>query len=456
MIGSDRLRRLTTRLSFCLTVAALLVAGAPLAHAATTNAASVTLRYAVWDGASLTDPITQPCLAKLPNIKLKLELIPRDGYETKIQTEFAAGTAPDIIHSPENATMDWARQGQILDQTPYLKALGLSVANVVPQAQWRLGNKYLGTSYGLESLHLFYNKQAFKAAGLPPPPTDVAHAWTWSQFVAVAQKLTLDRQGRHPTDPGFDSRHIKQYGVYVPDNWTALLSLVNSNGGSAYDANYSHFTMGQPAATEAIQAIADLVNKYHVMPLPSAAYTSGAGNISLGSGRLGMELWSTWHLWYYTSPKDFQMDIDPSVFQLGIGVLPKFKTYSTMLEGPPEVVWAKTSHPKEAVQMAACLGIQSLAGAQLGVWLPTTKDLLVGKGYSSWASNAAHPSNFQSAAVAPLKYATDPPFYHMAKFDETWTNLVQPALDKVMAGDATAQQALGAVTAQINSVLAHS
>jgi len=456
MLRSDRLRRVRTRLLFCLAAMTPLVAAVPIARASTINAASVTLRYAVWDNASLTRPITQPCLAKLPNIKLKLELIPRNGFEIKLQTEFAGGTAPDIIHSPENVTSDWARQGQILDQTPYLKALGIALPKVVPQALWHSGNKYLGTSYGLESLHLLYNKQAFKAAGLPTPPTNAAHAWTWSQFVAIAQKLTVDRQGRHPSDPGFDSRHIKQYGVYVSDGWGALLPLISSNGGSAYDATYTHFTMDQPAATAVVQAVADLVNKYHVMPMPSAAYASGAGNISLGSGRLGMELASTWHLWYYTSPKDFQMDIDPSVFQLGIGVLPVFKTYSTMLEGPPEVVWAKTSHPKEAVQMAACLGGQSLAGAQLGVWLPTSNNLLFGKGYSSWATSAAHPSNFRSAAVDTIKYAKDLPFYHMAKFDETWTNLIQPALDKTMGGNATAQQALSAVKSQVNSVLAHS
>lgn len=50
------------------------------------------------------------------------------------------------------------------------------------------------------SLVMFYNKDMFDAAGVEYPPTDVANAWTWDEFVDVAKQLTLDSTGL--TDDG--------------------------------------------------------------------------------------------------------------------------------------------------------------------------------------------------------------------------------------------------------------
>jgi len=99
----------------------------------------------------------------------------------------------------------------------------------------------------------------------------------------------MDRHGKHPGQPGFDTRHIVRYGANVGNSWTALLPFVYSNGGMAYDSTYKHFTLGQPAAVAAVQAVADLAIKEHVAPTP-VQMTATSGALTLASGRLAMML----------------------------------------------------------------------------------------------------------------------------------------------------------------------
>lgn len=407
------------------------------------RAARVTITWSIWDTPDITSPIVAPCAQQYPDIDIKVLRIPSAAYATKLQTEFAAGTAPDVFHSPEGFTEDWARQGQILDQTSYRKALNLPVKNVVPGAVWTYGQKLLGVSYGIVGPVLLYNKDVFQQAHIAAPPSDAAHAWTWDQFVAVAKRLTIDRHGRHPGDAGFDPAHIKRFGVNATIDWWLLSPLINSNGGSLFDTTYSHFTMNEPAASDVVQKLVDLADKYHVMPTPQQV-TSGAGSISLASGRLAMQLDGHWQLNFLQHPT--------ITFPLGLGVLPKFKQYRTTLFGPPEGVWAKTPHPKEAVEVAACLGEQSFSGAQSGVWLPTSTALMRGSGYTSWADNQYHPSTYRSVVIDTLKYVQSPPVYHMSRFNEVWTDYALPALDRIIAG-APAQSVLTSIKPKVDSVL---
>ena len=310
-----------------------------------------------------------------------------------------------------------------------------------------MGTKLWAQAQGGQSMYLFYNSDDFKKAGLALPPSDAAHAWTWQQFVAVAEKLTLDRNGRHPGDPTFDPRHIQQYGVNIGLWYATLLPLIWSNGGRDFDSSGKHFLLNQPAAAQVIQAFADLALKEHVMPTPSAL-TSGAGSLTVASGRVAMEFNGNWQLYTYTYPKP--------TFNFGIGVLPRFKQYHGFyFAGSGFVVSPKTNYPKQAVQFDDCMTYQGLNNYQTGLWVPTSNNNLYGSGTKTWLNNSVHPSNYRSVVIDTIKTAYTPPFNYVAQFGPIWTNTLTPVLNQIEAGT-PAEKALTAVKPQIDALLASS
>ncbi len=442
----SRVGRLTLGLSGILSI----VCASSGVHAAGPAVAPLTLTMEDWAPPEAIATIYQPCERKL-NMTIKFAFVPRTGYETKLQTQFAGGTAPDIYDAPPEDIESYGSKGQVLDQLPYLKALGLPYSKVVPQAQFwaggKVGSKLYAQAQGAQSMYIYYNKAVFAQAGVPAPPSTAAQAWTWPQFVAVAKKLTVDRQGRHPDDHGFDARHIQRYGVSFPLWYATLLPLVQSNGGSDFDASGKHFTLNQPAAAQVIQAVADLARVDHVMPTPSEL-TSGAGSLTLASGRLGMSIDGNWSVYAYTHPTQ--------TFPFGIGVLPRFQHYrSFYFAGSGFLVWSKTAHPKEAVRFDDCMTYQGLDNYKSGLWVPSSTNLLYGAGATTWITTPYHPANYRSVAIDTINDALTPPFNYVPQFGPVWTNLLTPAIDRIVAGEPAATVLTG-LKPQIDALLAQS
>ena len=60
---------------------------------------------------------------------------------------------------------------------------------------------------------VLYNPKHFEAAGVEPATID--DPWTWEDLVENAKLLTLDANGKHLGEPGFDSSNVVQWG-YLP------------------------------------------------------------------------------------------------------------------------------------------------------------------------------------------------------------------------------------------------
>ena len=93
--------------------------------------------------------------------------------------------------------------------------------------------------------------------------------------------------------------------------------LVYSNGGEAYTSDYVCH-LGEPAAIEAYQALADLSAMHHVAPQAAAFTQMGFGNAweAMASGRVAMLCDGSWAL----------QDISKLGIEFGCGVLPVLKT----------------------------------------------------------------------------------------------------------------------------------
>ncbi|MEU2619778.1 ABC transporter substrate-binding protein [Streptomyces sp. NPDC007157] len=97
--------------------------------------------------------------------------------------------APDVISSfTTNSVGKFCDSGALVDLNPFFKKSGVDPQTTFPKAMNEYtqfdGNRcsvpLLGDAYGL-----YYNKTAFKKAGITAPPK------TWSEFEADAKKLTI-------------------------------------------------------------------------------------------------------------------------------------------------------------------------------------------------------------------------------------------------------------------------
>lgn len=117
------------------------------------------------------------------------------------------------------------------------------------------GGKTWGIPFQRSTVVLYYNKDAFKEAGLDPnhPPA------TWAEMTADAEKLTRrDASGK-----------VTQWGVEIPSSgfpYWLFQGLAIENGANLMNAAGTEVYYDKPEVVGALQYWVDLVNKYKVHP----------------------------------------------------------------------------------------------------------------------------------------------------------------------------------------------
>ncbi len=117
------------------------------------------------------------------------------------------------------------------------------------------GGKTWGIPFQRSTVVLYYNKDAFKEAGLDPnhPPA------TWAEMTADAEKLTKrDASGK-----------VTQWGVEIPSSgfpYWLFQGLAIENGANLMNAAGTEVYYDKPEVVGALQYWVDLVDKYKVHP----------------------------------------------------------------------------------------------------------------------------------------------------------------------------------------------
>lgn len=382
-----------------------------------------------------------------PGITVEWLHTPQD-YPTKLKTMLAGGTPPDVFWA--NNVLDYVARDTVLDVTDYVNAdpvLSKSDYFLQPQEEDRatINGKWYGIGSCWVVPHLYYNTQMLTAAGIEPPSPDVAQAWSWEQFVDAAKKLTIDTNGKHPGDPDFDANNINQWGVSWP-NWSLLReAMVYSNGGDAFTKDYA-CKLGDPAAVEAIQSLADLANVHKVAPLTAQTEQLGMNSMQmLASNKLAILADGSWAL----------QDIAKLGFEYGAGVLPMMKEAVTDGTAHLHVISTDTKNVDASWKLLAYLSSDDYQRGlcKVGLWLPSHTTLLTPEGLATWITEGVHPAGYDKIATEYLTKHTK--FYlQPAGFEEANT-LITSALDPVWIGQAKAADVLTAdLIKQVDDIVA--
>ena len=195
-------------------------------------------------------------------VAVTTEPIPTD-YFTKIQTELAGGVGADAILMEDKPTSGYAKNGVFHELDGFIGADHTFKMDDYYTVLFD-GLKYHGKLYGLPqhwlTQSIAYNKQIFRAAGIPFPAVDWKDpSWNWNAFLDAAQKLTVSSNGK-TTQWGFP---LTGY------SWTRWRMWVWQNGGEVLSPDLKQCVLGTSEATEGLQFYADLPNVHHVGPTPA-------------------------------------------------------------------------------------------------------------------------------------------------------------------------------------------
>lgn len=375
---------------------------APLAACGSSDASSsgkVELTYRLWDDRQRKG--YQQCIDRFeqenPNVAVNIQQVPWGDYWNKLTTEMIAKKAPDVFTNHPTRFPQYSRQNQMLDLTPYIERDKVDLGQYYPQLveAYKRDGKIYGLPKDWDTIALVYNKDLVAKRGMQVPDN-----LTWSPsgqgdtLLPLAQKLTVDRNGRNATEPGFDPDNVAVYGlsVYNTDQ-EGYLNFMAQNGVQALDKKFgTDFKYDDPKAVQALQYVSDLVNKYHVAPPASLTNPPKSGaNELFKRGEAAMVIAGSWQLGDYAKAANFPMGIVP---------LPAGPEGSvSVFNGLSDAIYAHTEHPEEAWKLvkylggAECQGLMASAGY---VWPAITS--LADQFQQAWQGKGLDVSAYRTAA----------------------------------------------------------
>jgi multiple sugar transport system substrate-binding protein len=434
------MKKFLLNLSVLIAIAAALAACQASSTPTPTVQQPITLRFTYW-GSPIervaVEQMVSAFEAENPDIQVEALYIPDSEYIARVSAMFAAGTPPDVGYLLDTHAPQWASEGKVMDLTDIVQA-DPELSSRLPETYFPIGSgRTIGTSTATEIMLLFYNKDVFDAAGVSYPPARAEDAWTWDEFLAAARKLTVDRDGRHPGEPGFDPDHIQVYGVsFVKSAWYSYPPFIYSNGGEIVNEDGSRLMIDSPEAVEAIQRLADLMWVERVTPTPAHADQLPPSDALFQTGQLAMDIRGQWKLLDYASMEGLRY---------GVAVLPKMKEAKTLILGSPTVIFSGTQHIEAAIKFYKFHNDPKVVDLfARGLWMPLQLSYYTDpQAIASWIDNPAHPPESRQAIVDyTLCCVVRAPHYYVKNFGQISSEVIQPAVNRVWSGEVSAAQAM--------------
>jgi multiple sugar transport system substrate-binding protein len=175
----------------------------------------------------------------------------------------------------------------------YMSKAGIKAEDFVPSITKGLQyeGKQVALPYDVGPFVMFYNKDAFKAAGLKEPAT----GWTTDEFMRDAKALTKP----------------PKYGFWAQSDIGQLLPWVLSSSGKSFLNAEGKLDVDNPEWHASAQWYTDLVSKEKVAPqIPSANSSTASANQFL-AGNTYMTLDGPWDLINARQQAKFKVGIAP-------------------------------------------------------------------------------------------------------------------------------------------------
>ncbi|WP_052487870.1 ABC transporter substrate-binding protein [Gordoniibacillus kamchatkensis] len=259
-----------------------------------------------------------------PNIKVTFQptVYGTTSYRDKFVAQTAGGQGPDVMISDVVWVPQLAAMGSILPLGDQAKAV-VDQFYEGPLQTVTYNGKLYGLPWEASPMAIYYNKNAFKAAGLDPdkPPK------TWDELHDAAKKLT--------TGGKFGFAYMGGWGGSF--DW---LPFLWQSGGELIDKDGKKALFNSPEAISSINYLFGIVKEKLIPPAALTWKSWDELNAAFGAGLVGMYQSGAWSL---DSLKKANLNFDWGVFPSPAG-----KQQATVLGGMDWVIGKNTKYPDAA------------------------------------------------------------------------------------------------------------
>lgn len=411
----------------------------------------IVVRHALWDSAQKS--MYQQCANDFeranPNVRIRIQQSGWDEYWSALSTGFVAGTAPDVFTNHLTKFADQVSNGVLLDLAPLIANDNVRTDIYEDQllANWSREGRPYALPADWDTVALVVNLEMVKQAGISE---EELRGMTWNphdggSFGRIAAKLTKDRGGRSPFEPGFDRRQVAVHGYQTP-----------GSGGLFGQTEWSHFAVSAGFRfqdspwrgplrydDEALIQTLDWIRSLAVQGISATPEAMGrlGTDAMFVSGRVAMVPTGSWMIGHFTRNARFAhvyvpLPIGPAGFR------------ATMLNGLGHSIWSGTRHRDAAWRWVRHLGsaeCQALV-AGLGIVYPAVRGLADVSAQAQRRAGA-RPEAFLEMARAKT-YA--PPIIDRSAQLE---GLIDPAIEQVLLGRLSVRSAMVEANDKANRLL---
>lgn len=321
------------------------------------------ISYWLWD--SNQQPAYQQCaddFTKASGITVNIEQYGWADYWQGLTTGFASGSAPDVFADHLSYYPEFVSQGQLLGISDRIEKDDVDLS-IYQDGLADLWQDQEGERYGLpkdfDTVALFYNDQMASDAGLTVDqlstlewnPTD---GGTFEQAIAA---LTVDANGVHGNEAGFDKSNVAVYGLALSGNglnasgqqtW-APYALSNDDWYFGDKTPWTtEFNFGAPEFTDTLAWYHSLQEKGYMPSVDIALSEQDPLNGYL-AGRYAVVSDGSWMNGSYLGQDDVPTKVAPTP----IG---SSGERATVFNGLSDGIWSGTKNPDAAWEWVKYLG----------------------------------------------------------------------------------------------------
>ncbi|MBX4150508.1 sugar ABC transporter substrate-binding protein [Paenibacillus sp. p3-SID867] len=373
-----------------------------------------------------------------PNITVKTQSAPYGQFYQKLDTQIAAGQAPDVWLSDGVYVMKYAQRGAAKDLTDWiardLKADEYYGLDFNKDADGR----YWGVPQGIQVGVLFYNKELFDKAGVAYPSDE----WTWEDLKSSAAKLTVDAGGKTAEDSGFDAASVNQFGLTFFSITEGWFSVMKSYGGGTLDEKAENSIINSPENKQAFEWMVDGMQRGIITdPVDLKSFQSNTAVFPSGSAAMRIGIYAR-----VQAANEAGLNYDVALLPKG----PDGKRVSPVIANS-WVVNQKSSDEKaeaawEWIKYWATEDDVQKQWTELGEAVPVKKSVAESEVF---LKAGEQPANRQ-AFLDSLEFAQT--LDNNAVWEE-WVGKFNEHAERAFLGDATIDQALSEADAAVQAVL---
>ncbi len=406
------------------------------AYIALAKPAPVTLLWSFWGSPAEAEThraVADVFTAEHPNFTIETMVEPWGDYFTKVQTLWASGdpsVIPDVLFLWP--TPRYAADGVLENLDSWIENSGYDLDDYWPallESAMYNGSVYgFPRDIGLEVL--YYNKDIFDEVGVDYPTDD----WTWDDLLAAAEQLTVvEASGR-----------VARYALGMEGGKYALW-LGQNRGGILDDMrNPSKCTLTEPAAMEGVKFFADMMNNNYAMRDANLGQAGGDAAV-FQSGQVAMIIQNSSRVSAFNAA---DMNYDVAVVPIPSG------GQRSATAGGGAWVMSSGGGNKEAA-WTFLSWLQSTDGGQRvytasGEIFPALQSTARS---DAFLGQDQPPANRQ-AFLTEGENAKVGAFGYFPEWGELDGSILGPGLQAIWTGEATPEEALPDICAQVDAFLA--